>query len=55
MFIFERESERVSVSMSRGGAAEREGDRIRSRLQTSRLSTQPDAGLEPTNNCEFVT
>ena len=34
------------------GEAEREGDRIPSRLCTS--GTEPDVGLEPTN-CEIVT
>ena len=50
MFIFERERQ----SMSRGGA-EREGDtesEAGSRLPA--VSTEPDAGLEPTN-CEIMT
>ena len=49
MFIFERER----VSMSRRGA-EREGDRIQSRLQAPTVSTEPNAGLEPTER-EIMT
>ena len=39
--------------MSRGGA-EREGDRIRSRLQALSCRTEPDAGLKLTNH-EIMT
>ena len=53
MFIFERERERETDSTS-GGGAEREGDKIQSRLQAPAVSTEPDVGLEPTN-CEIVT
>ena len=52
MFIFERERERQSMS---GGGAEREGDtepEAGSRLWA--VSTEPDAGLEPTNR-EIMT
>ena len=35
-----------------GGGAEREGERIPSRLLT--VSAEPDAGLEP-SNCEIMT
>ena len=56
MFIFdrerERERERQSVSV---GGAEREGDtesQAGSRLPA--VSTEPDAGLEPTD-CEITT
>ena len=50
LFIFDRERQSTS-----GGGAEREGDReskAGSRLRA--VSTEPDAGLEPTN-CEIVT
>ena len=50
--LFLRESERQSMS---GGGAEREGDtesEAGSRLWA--VSTEPDAGLEPTN-CEIMT
>ena len=36
-----------------GGGAEREGDRIQSRLQALAVSTEPDAGLELTD-CEIM-
>ena len=44
-FLFERQS------VGRGGA-EREGERIPSRLRI--VSAEPDVGLEPTN-CEIMT
>ena len=47
MFIFERERERECVS--RGGA-EREGDtKSEAGSGLPAVSTEPDAGLEPTN------
>ena len=52
MFIFRRERQRQSAS---GGGAEREGDaesETGPRLRA--VSTEPDAGLEPTN-CEIMT
>ena len=45
-----RERERESASASRGGGRERE--RIPGRLRA--VSTEPDAGLEPTNH-EIMT
>ena len=45
----ERERERERASRER---AEREGDRIPSRLHT--VSREPDVGLEPTN-CDIMT
>ena len=53
-FVFVVEGERERQSMSRGGA-EREGDtefEAGSRLYA--VSTEPDAGLEPTNR-EIMT
>ena len=52
LFTFERERQRQSTG---GGEAESEGDtesEAGSRLRAG--STEPDAGLEPTN-CEIVT
>ena len=50
-YLFLKERERQSMS---GGGAERGRHRIRSRLQAPAVSTEPDAGLEPTN-CEITT
>ena len=44
----ERERERASMCMHEGGGAEREGDRIPSRLHAA--SKEPDVGLEPTKH-----
>ena len=52
MYLFSRDRERQRTS---GGGAEREGDTASeagSRLQA--VSTEPDAGLEPTNR-EIMT
>ena len=51
--IFERERERERQSMSEGGA-EREGDRIQSRLQIQAVSKEPYKGLKPRNQ-EIMT
>ena len=46
MFIFQRERERVS-----GQGAEREGDtESEAGFRLRAVSTEPDAGLEPTNH-----
>ena len=54
MFIFERERDRQTDSVSRGGA-KREGDtESEAGFRLLALSTEPDTGLEPTNH-EIVT
>ena len=49
MFIFERERERESVRTSRGGAEGEEDTESEAGSGLPAVSTEPDAGLEPTN------
>ena len=51
LFIFERQRE---TGNEQGRGRGRRNHRIQSRLQALRVSTEPDAGLEPTNQ-EIMT